>query len=177
VIWDTTVDGMVLETDLCSGCTNQNFSTNASSTFTVLSDYAHRVEDDFPLLDAGDAKNVTDTVFLGYPKIRATEYPFYALTKLRASSGIMDEVDGILGFARGGRGNHNPLIMEQIKSTNHVTTETISFSMDAPIAWGGNTSFADIGAYQASAIKDDNINNTVWFNQLEQDTLWSLGNV
>jgi len=178
VIWDTTVNGMVLESaDLCSGCVNATYNTSASSTYAKLSDYAHRVEDDFPLFDAGDALNVTDTVYLGWPKITAAEFPFYALTKLRESSSLMDDVDGILGFSRGGRGNHNPLIMEQIKSTNHISTETISFLMDSPTIWGGNSSWADIGAYKNDSILGGKDSNIVWFNQMESDQLWSLGSV
>lgn len=49
--------------------------------------------------------------------------------------------------------------------------------MDAPTAWGGRESFADIGVYNESAVLNGNINNTAWFNQKEQDTLWSLGAV
>jgi hypothetical protein len=73
-----------------------------------------------------------------------------------------DNVQGVLGFARQDQYNpYNPLYMEKIKSTNHVTTEQISFYLGAP----GQTNYVDVGAVIPTGIKNANSGGVAWFNQ------------
>lgn len=68
---------------------------------------------------------------------------------------------------------NNPLYMEKIKSTGHVTTEQISFYMGRT----DDESYADLGAYTSSSIMDANDEGIAWFEQMEGDFYWEFGAV
>lgn len=100
VIYDTAVDGLIIETDVCSSCNSASaFNTSDSTTFDYEGNtYTYNLEDDFKYYNYTQARNATDDVYMTYQSIKAADFPFYAIT---AQDGkIFHDVDGILGFAR-----------------------------------------------------------------------------
>lgn len=103
MIYDTAVDGLVVETDLC---TSMNCSSNAYEFNTT--DSSSYVQDGTTKYDIGEdygvysnitlAYNATETVYMTYPSVRADAFPFYALRQMEGES--LSEVQGVLGFAR-----------------------------------------------------------------------------
>jgi hypothetical protein len=170
VIYDTAVDGLVIETDLCSSCNLASaFNTSASLTYSKSNNfYTYDLEDDFTYYNYTKSYNSTETVYLSYPSISAVAFPFYALT---AQDGkIFDEVDGILGFARQSDYGNNALYMEKVKSTGHVLKEQISFYMGAH----DGTNYVDVGVYQAASIKNINTGAIAWFDQEKGSFFWEF---
>lgn len=170
VIYDTAVDGLVIETDLCSSCNKKSaFNTTLSSSYSrVGNNYILNLEDDFTYYNYTKAYNATETVFLTYPSISAAVFPFYAITSQDGKA--FAEVDGILGFARQSSSGNNQLYMEKVKSTGHVSKEQISFYMGASTG----TSYVDVGAYQASSIKNSNVADVAWFEQKKGTFFWEF---
>lgn len=170
VIYDTATDGLILETDLCSACNEASaFNTTTSSTYAKLStSYIYDLEEDYMYYNYTKAYNATDTVFLNYPSISATAFPFFALTDQKGKD--FSDVDGILGFARQSSRGNNPLYMEKVKSTGHVSKEQISFYMGSV----NGTNYVDVGAYQASSIKNSNDADVAWFDQTKGTFYWEF---
>jgi hypothetical protein len=87
VIFDTAVDGLVIETDLCTSddCSHgfAEFNTTTSSTYVQATDDKFNVAEDYGVYkNISLAFNATDTVYMNYPSIRADDFPFYALRQM-----------------------------------------------------------------------------------------------
>lgn len=169
VIYDTAVDGLALETDLCSSCNKASaFNTTTSSSYQRVGTGSYNIADDFPYYNKTSSYNATETVYLTYPSIRADGFPFYAITSQVGKD--FDEVDGVLGFARQKSYDNNPLYMEKVKSTGHVSKEQISFYMGAL----NGTNYVDVGAYQNSSMKNGTDAGIAWFDQFKDGFFWEF---
>ena len=103
VVYDTAVDGLVIETDLCTSenCSDDanEFHTTDSTSYSQLSDEMYNLAEDYGVYsNITLAYNATETVYMTYPSVRADEFPFYALRQMEGES--LSEVQGVLGFAR-----------------------------------------------------------------------------
>jgi hypothetical protein len=171
VIYDTASQGLIVETDLCSSCPRKTaFNTTTSTSFSKVSEELHKdLEASYNLYSNAAAFNATDTVYLTYPSIRADNFPFYAMYSMAGDD--FTDVQGVLGFGRKDYyGNSGPLYMEKVKSTNHITTNQISFRLGAH----NGTNYVDVGAVTASSIKDSSTAEVVWFDQPQNAPYWQF---
>ena len=148
MIYDTAVDGLIIETDLCSSCNSASaFNTTTSGSYVKTNNNAiFNLEDDYKYYNYTKAYNSTESVYLSHPNISATAFPFMALAEQDGK--VYPEVDGILGFSRQSDKGNNPLYLEFVKNSAHISKEQIAFYMDTH----DGTNYVDVGAYNPSSI-------------------------
>lgn len=173
VVFDTGSDWLVIEGVNCTNCKNNTYD---------FTDELLKEDGSFNWLDRrGDrrygsayltGREATDTVCL--TEIETTCASDFQMFIIDYQEGFDSNIDGILGFSSGGRGNFGgsgPLYIDALKEQGLISERVFAFFLSNELDEDVAPSYMDIGYFDPSSMS--RADDLVWLDVLPDDFWWS----